>query len=421
MSKTTPTKKTPPKKPARKAAKPAPVTPDVLSRDEAIAALMHSLNKEGRRVIARADEVTNPYMLRRPTNITELDIDLGGGFPAGGCSMISGKDNAGKTWLLFKTMAQQQKIHGDACRLGYAMSEGAFPFDQAINAGMKIAVPDDIIEQWNTWRALRGMPPYSDAEVSRFKEQVGQVHVFRGSTGEELLGIILKATATKAYSIIGCDSLNGLLPGADASKELDQVAKKAAHAFMIDNFFRHYIPLTTGLDGVNPTTLIFTQQVRANQERAFAPSHMQAYIRPYAVAGSYAAKHYKLIDLVIDDRPLKKGERENRHVVGKLISWHLDKAKAGTHDNKSGEVAYYYQLPGTDDTGELITAALRRGVLQQHGSRWMVVRPDTNEIREDFTAPNQKALRKMLEADQEFEKALRLEVMTAAGVRCLYE
>lgn len=396
-------------------------TPDLATRDEAIHALMHALNKEDRKVIAPADEVTNPYMLRRPTNIIDLDIDLGGGFPAGGTSMVSGPDNSGKTWLLFKTMAQQQRIYGDSCRLAYGMSEGAFPFDQAINAGLKIPVPDDIIAQWNMWRALRGMPPYSEEEVAYFKQKVGEFHIFRGGTGEELLGVILKAVYINAYSIIGCDSLNGLLPGADASKELDKAAKKAAHAFMVDNFFRHYIPMTTGLNGVNPTSVIFTQQVRANQERAFAPSHMQAYLKPWAVSGSYAAKHYKLIDLIINDRPLKKGEREDRHVVGKIISWFLDKGKAGTHDNKSGEVAYYYGLPGTDDIGELIASTIKRGVLQQFGNKYCIVRPDTREVREDLSAPSQKAFRKMLEADADFERAVRLEVLTSAGIRCLYE
>lgn len=436
------TKKLPAKKAAKKTTKAAPKTPpkvaqvvappdttaltvvprtDLATRDEAIYALMQSLNTVDRKVIARADEVTNPYMLRRPTNIMDLDIDLGGGFPAGGCSMISGPDNSGKTWLLLKAMAEQQRIYGDACRLGYGMSEGAFPFDQAINAGVKIAVPDDIIAQWNMWRAIRGMPPYTEEEVAFFKQQVGQFHIFRGATGEELLSVILKAVYINAYSLIGCDSLNGLLPNADAEKDLDKTNKKAAHAYMIDNFFRHYIPMTTGLNGVNPTTVIFTQQVRANQERAFAPSHMQAYIKPWAVSGAYAAKHYKLIDLVISDRPLKKGDKENRHVVGKIVSWYLDKGKAGTHDNKSGEFAYYYGLPGTDDIGELMASAIKRGVLQQHGKRWAVMRPDTRELREDFSAPSQAAMRKMLEADPEFERALRLEVLTSAGIRCLYE
>ena len=428
-------KKTPAKKATKKTTKKAApkaavpmstsivpaMTADLATRDEAIAALMHSLNKPDRKVIAHAHEVPNTYMLRRPTGIIEMDIDLGGGWPAGGCCMISGPDNSGKTWLLLKTMAEQQRIYGNACRVGYGMSEGQFPFDQAINAGVKVAVPDEIIDQWNQWRAIRGIPPYTDEEVAQFKEQIGEVHIFRGATGEELLSILLGAVNTKAYSVLGCDSINGLLPNADAMKDLDKANKKAAHAYMIDNFFRHYIPMTTGLNGANTTTLLFTQQVRANQERAMAPSHMQAYIKPWAVAGAYAAKHYKLIDMVISDRPLKKGDREDRHVVGKVVNWFLDKGKAGTHDNKSGEVAYYYNLPGTDDVGELIASAIKRAVIQQHGSKWVVVRPDTREIIEDFTAPSQKALRKMLEVDESFKRALRLEVLTAAGIRCLYE
>lgn len=391
---------------------------DLATRKEAVLALAQSM--PGR--LLPASQVPNLYMLRRPTRNMEMDIHLGGGFPAAGCSFISGPDNSGKTRLLLEVMAAQQLIYGDDCILGWALAEGAFPYDQAMNVGLKIEVPDLMLNQWDEWRALRQMPPMTPEERARYKEQVGEFRFIVGATGEEILTGLLKAISTGAFSVIGIDSINGLLPGADALKELDKNPKKAAHAFMIDNFFRHYNPKTTGYGGPNETSVIFTQQVRANQERAFAPSHLQQYIKPWATGGAYAAKHYKLIDLVLwDGKVLKKGPKDGPKVAyGKMMNWMLDKGKAGTHDNLNGDVAFSYETGTIDVLGELITSALKRGVIQQAGNKWVVVRPDTREILPELTAPSQKAMRKMLEADFDYELALRREVLTAAGIQCLY-
>jgi RecA/RadA recombinase len=395
---------------------------DLATRDMAIRALAHSLNTDERKVIVPADEAPNPYMLRRPTGIIELDIDLAGGFPAGGCNFISGPDNSGKTWLMLKVMAYQQRLYGNACRLAYGLSEGAFPFDQAITAGLKIAVPDEILEQWQEWRRLRGVSLYTMQELLSFKEKLGEFYVVRGQTGEEILETLLACIRSNAFSVVGCDSLNGLQPSIEAPKSMDDNEMRAAHATMIGKFFKRYIPITTGLSGTNLTTLIFTQQVRANQERANAPANLQKYIKEWAIAGGWSAKHFKLVDLVLwDGKTLKEGNEDTGRVtIGKMMNWFTEKGKAGTHDNISGDVAFYYPR-GVDMIGELMTSGIKRGVLQQFGTRWKVIRPDTKEMLEDFTAPSQKAMRRMLEADFDFELAFRREILEQAGVKCLYQ
>jgi RecA/RadA recombinase len=425
------TKKAAPKKKATKKAAPKkgpPVTERALAlfqpqelatRDEAIRAFIHSANKEDHKVIVRADEAPNPYLLRRPTGIMELDIDLGGGFPAGGCSVISGPDNAGKTYLMFKAMAMQQRLFGHACRVAFAQAEGGFPFDQALNAGLKISVPDEILEQWQEIRRRRGMELYTNEQLLFFKQEIGQFYIFRGATGEELTQLMLDGVRTNAFSIIGCDSLNGLAPQVDVPKKMDA------------NNMRKYVPLTTGLNNVNLTTLLFTQQVRSNQERANMRADLQKYVKPWAVGGAYAAKHFKLIDLVLwNGSVLKRGEGKAKHAVGKELKWLLEKGKAGTHDNKSGEASYYYphfRPPGgVDIVGELMTAGIKRGVIQtqqvtKSRKQMVVVRPDTGEIIEDFTAPTQKAMRRFIEEDLDYELALRREILTQAGVQCLYQ
>lgn len=434
-AKKTPSKKKVAKKTTKKAAarKPPPqreALPNVdwgnqtmTEKDEALNAWVNSVNTEDHKRVVRADEAPNTYFLRRPVGPIELDIDLGGGFPAGGCSMVSGPDNAGKTWLVLKAMAFQQRIYGHNCRLGYAVTEGSFPFDQAVNAGLKVKVPDEMIMQWQQWRALRGIPLWTDEEVQHlFKQEIGKLWVVRGLTGEDLLQTILDGIRTNGLSLMACDSIAGLLPDDDATKQMDARDKMAAQAAMMTKFFRKYSPTTTGLMGPNLTTLLFTQQVRANTERANANPMQRKYIKLWTVAGAYASKHFKLIDLYVwNGKTLRKGAEGTGEIVGKMLKWQIEKGKAGTRDNLGGEAAFYYGRGGTDDIGELVASGVRRGVIYTAGKGVVVVRPDTGEVLNEFKAPTQKAFRKMLEVDPDFEFALRREVLTAAGKPCLYQ
>lgn len=394
--------------------------PSGLSKDEAINAWINAVNTKDCQRVVRADEAPNTYFLRRPVGPIEMDIHLGGGFPAGGCCMVSGPDNAGKTWLVLKAMAFQQRLYGESCRLGYAVTEGTFPFDQALKAGVKVKVPDEMITQWQQWRALRGMPYWTDEEViQHFKQEVGKVWIIRGKTGEDLLQTILDGVRTNGLSLLACDSIAGLLPDDDAHKNMDDRDKMAAQASMMTKFFRKYAPNTTGIAGPNLTSLIFTQQVRANTERSNANPMQQKYIKLWTVAGAYASKHFKLIDLAVwSGKTLRDKEKLP---VGKMLKWEILKGKAGTHDNLSGEAAFYYGIGGTDDIGELIASGIKRGVVQPLSRGVVVVRPDTGDVLKEFSAPSQVAFRKMLEADFEFELSLRREILQAAGKQCLYQ
>lgn len=390
-------------------------------KDERIKALAQSFNKEGARYVVTADEAPNPYFIRRPTGNMELDIHLGGGFPAGGACFISGPDNSGKTWLMLETMAMQQRLYGSATRMAYALAEGAFPYDAAIKAGLRVFVPDEMVEQWQEWRRIRSIPPYTDEQIAYLQDPAlkDQIRIITGATGEDILQVVLDCVRINAFSIIAVDSLNGLQPSVDSEKDLTDNEKIAAQATMIGRFFKKYIPLTTGFVGTNHTTVLFTQQVRANQERANAPSYMQKWLPQYVSSGGgYSGKHYKLIGLLLEEGKVLKNS--NKDVIGKMMKWYLEKGKAGTHDNLGGEVSFFYERGGIDNIGELLTSGIKRGVIQTRGKQVVIVRPDDKQVIEDFTAPNNSALRKMLEADFAFEMALRREILTSAGIQCLY-
>lgn len=404
---------------------PTPISRDqnFLARQAALNALANEFNSEGHQVIVRGDEAANPYILRRPTGIAELDIHLGGGWPAGGTCFVSGPDNSGKTWLMMQTMAMQQRIYKEQCILAMGISEGGFPYDQAMRVGLHVPVPDEMILQWQQWRTQRSFPPYTVEDIARFKQQVGDFRIIRGSTGEETLTAILKVIATRACSVVCVDSLQGLQPTVDAGKDLTDVEKQAAHATMIGRFFKKYIPLTTGISGVNETTLLMTQQVRANRAKSEAQSHIQKYLKDWAVGGSYAARHFKLVDIILyDGRLIKKSDQETgRETVGKVLNWEFEKGKAGTHDNIHGEVQYRYDIPqGVDFTGTVMDSGMQRGVIRKLGNCVTLVRPEDGKVLEDYSAPSLKAFRRCMEVDFDFELAVRLEILAAAGIQCLY-
>jgi RecA/RadA recombinase len=394
----------------------------IAQRDQSIRALVSSLNDGDDRFVVLADQAPNTYALRRPTGLPELDITLGGGWPAGGFSFIAGPENAGKSWLLLKTMAMQQKIYGSECRLAFAISERQFPYDVAMRVGLKIPVPDYMIEQWQEMLRLRGLPPYTSEQLAYFKQSVGDVYIFRGATGEQVLQSVLEAVRTNAFSVIGLDSEQGLQPIVDSDKVMDENETRAAHANMMGKFYKKYIPMTTGFGRVvpNQTTLLLTKQVRSNQDRANASPAVQKYIPTWAPAGSWTGKHYALINLVVSDgKKLSKGEGEDREAYGKVFKWKTDKGSAGIHDNQVGEANYYYAFGGTDDIGDLITTGQRLGVVRVD-KKVMVAQAGTNAILEAFTCNTQKAFRELISSSVDHEMALRREVLAAAGFQCLF-
>ena len=54
-------------------------------RHKRLLALKQQANKDAERpnLLVFADEIASPNFLRRPTGIAQIDIDLGGGWPAG--------------------------------------------------------------------------------------------------------------------------------------------------------------------------------------------------------------------------------------------------------------------------------------------------------------------------------------------------
>jgi RecA/RadA recombinase len=368
------------------------------------------------------DELTTPYMLRRPTGIIELDIALGGGFPAGGPSVIGGPYNGGKSWMLWRMFAMQQRLLGNDFIGAVANTEGPFDFVYMRNCGFIIPVPDSVLNAWNQTYYERGYPQLTSQQIDFWKMGVGTVNVLLGEgeapTGEDILDAVLAAAKSNAYGLIGLDSISGLQPRANADKDMSEEDKRAAHASMMKRFWLKYIPDTR--KGYNLTTLMMIQQVVA-RDMSKIPTYLQQYYKEWESKGGESTKHFKLVDLTLwGTDKIKQGK--DGPTVGKNVKWLTQKGKAGTHDNITGEYSYYYDRYGTDVAGDLIVSAYQRGIVLNFGSYLGVVRAGSQGqcMADETKYKSDRELRERIESDVNFEFLLRRELLASAGIQCLY-
>lgn len=387
-------------------------------------ALMGQINKDkDHKVMAFAEEVPNAYELRRPSGIMQLDMDTGGGLPAGTLCYISGPDGAGKTFLALRYLVMHQKLYGDRASIAFACAEGGFDFRRAINMGLKVNVPNEIIQQWNQERQQRGFPPYTKEEWASFKQQIGEFVLLMGMTGEELLQAILEAVRSKLFGIIALDSVSALQSQADSDKDMDEAAKRAAQAGMLTYFMQKYAPLAVGIEGVNYTTLLFTSQVRANQRKAEAASFMQKFIKDWSEVGAWAARHTKAIDVCVWGGEKIKAKDEKKVAIGKVAKYELLKGKHGTHEGITGDFNFYHEdtLPaGIDESETVLIEGMRRGVIVEREGTVTVINPENGQPTWVQGAPNIATLKYWMDTNFELQLAVRREVLASKGIMCLY-
>lgn len=383
-------------------------------------ALVNQANKKakGRKVMATADEVPNTFLLRRPSGLMQLDIDLGGGLPSGAISYISGPDNGGKTMLLWKIFAMQQRIFGNNCILGYAPTESAPDYFFARKCGVKISIPDEMIEARIQQRKEIGKPPFTKEEIKDLKTQVGDFIILRGETAEELLDNILLAVEKNLFNVIGLDSISALLPGSDAALEsVGDFGQQGTQATMIQKFMKKYCTIATGLSGVNETSLVCTAQVRANRKKSDLPSYIAKYEQEWAPTGSWMGRHTKFIDLTVWSGAFeKKGEKGAKQVIGKEMAWKLTKGKAGTHDGIAGSTEIIYNDIGHNmDLRSLIPAGIRCGAITE---REGLITVEGMPALKDLAGPDR--FFEKLKADLAMEMEVRRRILYAANVECIY-
>jgi RecA/RadA recombinase len=422
-----------------------------------VAALEARLNKKpnvkGARVCTDVELAPNTYFLRRPSGIMPLDIHTGGGLPAGGLTYLSGPDGAGKTFLLYKYIAMNQKLYGERSAVALGVSEAAPDHFFMRKCGIQIAVPEAMIAEQVAERKERGEPPFTKEQLKQFRAPtVGTMKLLRGSHGEELLDAIISCFDTCLFDIVGLDSISAVLPAADATKDLDEAAKRAAAANMVTRFFQQYLNGTTGYYGLNPTTVIFTAQVRSNTKKSEGGPGAK-YMLDYAPQGAWAAKHGKLIDILVkagakDKEEVKMpepvsladaAEQEKKYKkriqVGKTVNYEVLKGKAGVHEGITGEFEFHFPLGAammrdpnhrlTEDQRMVVVAGLQAGIVEEKDGLVTFYHPSDMQpfkhndlVLKDIAGIDRIA--QMMRDDFSLELGLRRAVLSSVGVECAY-
>jgi len=388
----------------------------------ALLAMMKKANEKAKhRVMAFAEDVESPYMLRRPSGVMGLDIDLAGGLPAGTLNVFSGPEGAGKTAMMFKYMAMQQRIFGDACVLALAPIENKVDHFFMRKCGLQVAIPDEVIEQKQEERKRLGLPPMGKEEVKGLKTKIGDFILVNEDTAEQTLDQVIELTRTKAVNMIGVDSFSAFQTTAEMNTDsLGDNPRQAAMAGTLTRFQQRMSPLFSSLDDPpNTTTVIGICQVRANRERANMNPAIQKYIAPYIPSIPYAIKHMMTMSLLFyPGEKIKEGKKgESKTQTGKVMKWRVDKGKAGVHEGIQGEVEYEFD-EAIDDVGSVVTEAYQRGIFVEKNGVVSLHSHTGDVIWKDIGSL--KVVREGLATDVEFEMKVRTQILAAAGKSCLY-
>jgi len=386
----------------------------VRDRKAHIALITQSINNQfkGRAVLRSGSQITNVFVLRRPTGITTLDIALGGGLPAGGLTQIIGKYSAGKSYLANLIMTEAQKHYGEDFAAAVCMTE--MRFDKAFaksKCGLRIPYSEEEIEVFRQINAENGNAPFTEDYERWLKDGVGTFVEGVGGTAETVLEAAVQLVESNDFQIVLIDSFGALLTAAEAEHEEGLEGKHRGGAAMVVTQFMHRLHAALNLpdkDGrPNTTTIIGVNQYRDNVNAGL-------YGNPMKVAGGHALAHGKLVDLHIEQGSrIKMAVNSNQNVViGKEINWEILKGKAGCHDGPKGTYSFYFGEHGhgfgIDIYADLLIAGLQTNIIEQSGA-WFSYRGERLGQGKDNVAVT-------LYQHPEIFQAIRKEILKAVGL-----
>lgn len=379
------------------------------SIDDIISSINHNL---GSNVIRRAEEMSTMYILRRPTGITTLDIDLAGGFPASATTVFVGPDGAGKDYLIWKDCAEVQKIYGDDFCMAAFFTEfkADKPFMRNM-CGLEIAMSDEEIVEYNAAREKIGRPPLTDEEVEEYQTQTGRIFIIDGVTAEKGFDAVIDLVATNKCQIVVINSIGSLQTEAkEAVDSFEEFPRQANEATLINMFIpKLAMVLNNDRNGRNETSLFIVNQMRSKRDAAPVRGRPVSERDKYEPGSkSWALKHGKAIELSLHKGP-KHVDAFDGTTAGRVIRWSIDKGKLGTHDGLQGEYNFFYD-GGVDVIDDLIVAAKKYGVFE--GTSWITYEHD--EL--GFKVQGNDGLRRKLLENPDLYEHVRLECFKKAGV-----
>lgn len=322
-------------------------------------ALNRATSRFGDGALRSATQIPDMFRLRRPTGIPTLDLELMGGFPAGGPTQLIGADGSGKTDLAWRVFAEAQRNYGEDFAGAMACVEHWPDKSQARFAGLQLSFSDEELD----WLEVERGEKLAKPERAALKEEAGTIQFIPNQSGaENLLELTADMYASGAFQIIVVDSLGAMLAESEYDKDLEEEAKVASIANLMTRFMKKIWSASMRMlpDGTsNETTIIIINQYR---EKIGASK----YEDPLRHAGGNALKHGKLVDLFLRRSGWIKHEKDK---IGKGMVGRVLKGKAGMHEGAIAEWDFHFAY-GVDVGQCLYDMASRFGLLKRGGTNY---------------------------------------------------
>lgn len=284
-------------------------------KSEALKAALASIEKQfGKGAIMSLGDQAKLKVDAISTGSFSLDLALGiGGLPRGRVVEIYGPESSGKTTLALSTVAQAQKMGGNAA---FIDAEHAFDPDYAKKLGVDLE----------------------------------SLLISQPDTGEQALDIAETLVRSNALDVIVIDSVAALVPRAEIEGEMGD-AMVGVQARLMSQALRKL----TGVVSKSKTILIFINQIRMKIGIMFG--------NPETTTGGNALKFYSSVRLDIRRKAaLKQGDIDvGNHVAVKVVKNKVAPPfKTAEFDLMFGD--------GIDRMGELIDLGIRYGAIERAGS-----------------------------------------------------
>jgi recombination protein RecA len=307
---------------------------------------------------------SDPYFTieRIPTGSLVLDRIIGGGFALGRHYELYGGENAGKSSILYLTMALSQQ-RGNLC----AMVDPEHSFDNERFEFLG-GDPDELLMFW---------PDNADDAVS-------------------VMMLLARYAAEQELEVIGIDSVSSLLTSEEKSKDPREKDQPATQARMMSRALRR-------ITSVNKKTLfLWTNQQRVNVGVKFG--------NPNTTSGGKALRYYATgrIEFQRGAKLTRKGKVAR---AGKLIEaeipfgrWtqlRVEKEKS-TRPLREGSFVFNFDLEMIDPAYEIIQLGLEDGLIERTSTGiYSYVDLDDREWK-----GSEKKFTKMLRDQEELQEEL---------------
>lgn len=396
------------------------------NKDERIAGVLAMINARMKStVLKRADEANTSYLLRRPTGILSLDIALGGGFPASAPSVIVGPDSAGKDYMLYRMMGEQQRLHGDSFAGLLYMTE--FKLDKAFarKSGFIVGYTDEELDEADAARQREGRPPLTAEERAELQHQIGQVVIIDDVIADYAFDAVIDAIAANEFHIVAVNSIGFLQTLAkEETDSFSEFAQQSNEAVLLTKFMTE-LALTlnrTPPNGTrNETAVVLINQMRTRRDARIIPGRPATdKDKMQPAAGAMALKHGKAVELTLFKGPsiTDQSDPKNPEILGREVRWEITKGKLGTHDNIKGVFNYLYEH-GADTIGDMLKVGVSLEVVKRAGSWHEWISEENSEMR--FKVNSEANARRFLMEHPEVHETFRKECLRAARITCRYK